>query len=174
MKTCSSKRNVLPDELSSFLERGKITFQALQNKLIINKRFVVPVTVFMINKVLFIQSQQFFFMVFHCFWLRFTAIYASRPPFGVKCYIPSLSKNYITLNSKEIDYKMQIIHQQILVMDPVTVGNQLYGPEIIVRAFEYFATSRTLYNCLRKDHQLPSITILTRITFSLHFSRQCF
>ena len=91
--------------------------------------------------------------------------------FGVKCYISSLSKNYITLidsrskleeyicflHRKEIDHKKQIIQQQISVMAPVTLGKHLYG-------FEYFATSRTLHNCLIKYHQLPSITTLTRIT----------
>ena len=56
------------------------------------------------------------------------------------------------------------MQQQLCVMAPVNVGKQLYGPDIIIRAFEYFATSRTLYNRLRRDFQLPSITTLTRIT----------
>ena len=61
-------------------------------------------------------------------------------------------------------HKKNIIQQQVSAMAPVTVGMQSYGPEIIVRAFEYFATSRTLYNRLRIDQQLPSVTTLTRIT----------
>ena len=32
----------------------------------------------------------------------------------------------------------------------VTVGKQLYGPEIIVRAFEYLATSRTFVQLSEK------------------------
>ena len=77
--------------------------------------------------------------------------------FGIKCYIPSLSKNYITvidswsrldeclrfLTVKEMDDKKKIIEQQINVMSPSTVGIKLYGPDIIVRAFEYFSMSRT-------------------------------
>ena len=61
-------------------------------------------------------------------------------------------------------HKKNIVQQQVSAMAPVTVGMQSYGPEIIVRAFEYFAISRTLYNRLRIDQQLPSVTILTRIT----------
>ena len=49
-------------------------------------------------------------------------------------------------------------------MAPQTVGFHVYGPKIIVRAFEYFATSRSLYNRLRNDYKLPSITTLTRVT----------
>lgn len=36
--------------------------------------------------------------------------------------------------------------------------------ETIVRAFGYFATSRTLHHRLREDYQLPSIRVLTRWT----------
>ena len=86
MKAIPSKRNVLPDELSSFLERDNITFPALQNELI-NKylqSFVLPVNVFMINNLLFIQSQKFFqgiplFLVEIYNNLRFETFY-----FGVK------------------------------------------------------------------------------------------
>lgn len=49
-------------------------------------------------------------------------------------------------------------------MGPKSVGKPIYGQETIVRAFEYFATSRSLYSMMRRDYQLPSITTLTRIT----------
>ena len=45
-----------------------------------------------------------------------------------------------------------------------TVGKRMYSQELIVRAFQYFAISRNLYNRLRIDYQLPSIKTLTRIT----------
>ena len=44
------------------------------------------------------------------------------------------------------------------------VGKIVYPPEVVTRAFEYFATSRSLYSRLAKDYQLPSIRTLTRIT----------
>ena len=49
-------------------------------------------------------------------------------------------------------------------MSAKTFGTKIYGPEIIIRAFEYFATSRSLYNRLRVDYQLPSVSTSTRIT----------
>ena len=49
-------------------------------------------------------------------------------------------------------------------MGSKVVGKPVYSCEVIIRAFEYFATSRCLYNRLRKDYQLPSIPTLTRIT----------
>ena len=39
--------------------------------------------------------------------------------------------------------------------------------ELIVRGFQYYATSRTLYNRLRIDCQLLSIKILTGITLKI-------
>ena len=49
-------------------------------------------------------------------------------------------------------------------MSCVPVGQTVYHPEIMVRAFEYFATSRALYNRLKDDYKLPSIRTLTRVT----------
>ena len=39
-----------------------------------------------------------------------------------------------------------------------------YAPEMIARAFEYFASSRSLYRRLRDDFELPSISLLTKLT----------
>ena len=46
----------------------------------------------------------------------------------------------------------------------VHVGDRKYECTTIIRAFEYFATSRTLYNRLREDYELPSVKTLTRLT----------
>ena len=54
--------------------------------------------------------------------------------------------------------------QHISVMGPKTVGNKLYIPEILIRSFVYFSTSRALYDRLRNDYQILSISLLTRIT----------
>ena len=40
----------------------------------------------------------------------------------------------------------------------------MYIPNAIVRAFEYFSMSKSLYKQLRNDFQLPSISTLQRIT----------
>ena len=52
-------------------------------------------------------------------------------------------------------------------MTPVMAGKTHCDPEIIVRAFEYFATSRALYLRIKNDYNLPSVRTLTRITSSL-------
>ena len=49
----------------------------------------------------------------------------------------------------------------------VPLGNKVYDPEIIICAFEDFDTSRSLYNHLKLDYQLPSIQTLTRVTSKL-------
>ena len=40
------------------------------------------------------------------------------------------------------------------------VGDKKYKAETIIRAFEYFARSRTLYKRLREDYELPNIPTL--------------
>ena len=49
-------------------------------------------------------------------------------------------------------------------MHVTPIGRKFFSPGIIIRAFEYFCTSRTLYNKLRQDYALPSTRTLTRIT----------
>ena len=52
-------------------------------------------------------------------------------------------------------------------MNSSNIFEQKYSPEVIVRAFEYFARSRSLHNQLRNDFQLPSIATLARITSNI-------
>ena len=99
----------------------------------------------------------------------------------VQISIPSLTKNRITiLNSwfaieEVIDHliqhkktkKFKVLYQQIQVMGPVKVGTKLYDPDIVVRAFEYFATSRSFYSKHHGDYQFPSIRALTNITSAI-------
>ena len=92
--------------------------------------------------------------------------------------IPSLSKNKICdlvswsaleetvryLNCHEETSKTQILHQQLRCTSARKFGMKLYDADTIVRAFEYFVTSRALYHKLGEDFQLPSVSTLTRIT----------
>ena len=48
-------------------------------------------------------------------------------------------------------------------MAPKMVGIK-YRSDMIIRAFGYYATSRTLYYRLRDDFQLPSLVTLRRMT----------
>ena len=97
---------------------------------------------------------------------------------GVRCTAASLSKNRITtlktwsaleeniryLNSMKMDNKKQVIQQQLQAMGTKQIGKPLYTPDVVIRAFQYFATSRSLYEKVRQDFQLPSVQTMTRIT----------
>ena len=52
-------------------------------------------------------------------------------------------------------------------MVPVKVGARLYHAGTVVKAFDFFVTSRALYSNLRSEFQLPSIRNLTLITSSI-------
>ena len=47
------------------------------------------------------------------------------------------------------------------------VGKRVYSHEVIVRAFGYFATSRSVYSGLHLDWKLPYIQSVTCITSKL-------
>ena len=95
---------------------------------------------------------------------------------GIKCTISTLSKNRVMtvhawsvleeiiryLKNMEIDNKECVLQEHLSTMAP-TVGKIMYSQELTVRVFQYFATSRSLYNRFRIDYQLPSIKTLTRI-----------
>ena len=77
----------------------------------------------------------------------------------------SILKNAVYfLASTETTSKVEVLKQQVAAMSCVPVGQRVYDPDIMVRAFEYFATSRALYHRLKDDYKLPSIRTLTRIT----------
>ena len=71
-----------------------------------------------------------------------------------------------SLNLYETSHKVEVIHQQLRMMLTSARSKKLYSPEAIVRAFSYFAPSRSLYIQMREDYQFPSISILTKITSS--------
>ena len=65
------------------------------------------------------------------------------------------------LDAIEKSHKKDILLEQISAMgSPVHVGDQRYECATIIRAFKYFATSRTLYNRLREDYELPNVKAL--------------
>ena len=179
--TCSQKsnqdRNTFPDEITDFDIQDKLSFNSLVED--INKRdFQVEFTSFTSEDDFYIQSTKYFkgipkFVIVISELLKFEAFHL-----GVKCNITTLTLNRQTLinrwsiideiirflNNKEPDNHMDVLMEQVSVMCTVPVGTKLYSVEIIVRAFEYFATSRSLYNRLIHDYKLPSIKTLTRLT----------
>ena len=63
----------------------------------------------------------------------------------------------------EIDNKKFVLQEHPSAIAS-TFGKRMYSQELIVRVFQYFATSRSLYNWLRNDYQLPSIKTRIGIT----------
>ena len=178
-KSLSSERNLQRDELAKFLASDKVTYIEMKENILTQKRnFAFPVIAYLLDNTIHIQSQKFLngvplFLVKIFDTLRFETFHA-----GVKCFVSSLTKNRITdldswskideviryLHFLELDHKKSLIQEELTAMGPVSVGKPIYSHQIIIRAFEYFATARCLYNLLRKDYQLPSIKTLTRIT----------
>ena len=70
------------------------------------------------------------------------------------------------LNLYETSHKVEVIHHQLKSMSTSARSKKLYSPEAMVRAFSYFATSRSLYKQMREDYQFPSISTLIKITSS--------
>ena len=64
------------------------------------------------------------------------------------------------LSTFETAYKTDAIHQQLKIMSSNSVGTKLYFPDVIVRAFSYFSTWRSLNNRMRSYFQFPSIELL--------------
>ena len=102
---------------------------------------------------------------------------------GIQSKIPTLTSNRImTLNSwsrieealrylstSELTNHQKVLAEQIDCMKPIKVGKKKYNASVLTRAFGYFAVSRSLYQRLREDFQLPSIKTLTNITSKVSY-----
>ena len=127
------------------------------------------------------------------FWIQLVAFFSGVPKFsvkiksdltyeafhtGIQLTIPSLFENRITkldswskleeiirfLTFKENSLQENVLQQHIQCMNPQNIGEKIYSTDIIIRAFNYFASSRYLYSKPREDYQLPSIKTLQNMT----------
>jgi len=187
-RTSASSRNVIPDEMDEFQKFDKIKdFSDLCQRItssnisfshyalikFSNNDFLQLQSVEMvynsgIPKYILKIKNDLSFESFHC---------------GIKSTIQPLSKNHINLintvsrlevalqflDSLEMTHKKNIFIEQLCNMNALSyVGEKKYSPEVIARAFEYFSLSRTLYSRLREDFELPSVTLLTKLTSKVH------
>ena len=160
----------MPDQQSKFHEVDVIkSFGELKSKLVDNKYDFLRFSIFSytMNDCIIIQSVEFeqpsciprfLFKIFEDFtYISFHC--------GVRCTITPLSSNRIKclkswsimeeaisfLNMMGKNQKEDVLLEQIFAMSSVVhVGDKKYKAETIIRAFEYFARSRT-YNRLRED-----------------------
>ena len=63
-----------------------------------------------------------------------------------------------------MDNKTAVVHEHRAAMCSVNAGGKIYSQRIIIRNFQYFSVSRSLYYRPRLDYKLPSIKTLSRIT----------
>ena len=175
-----SSRASLPDELSTFLDQDKIdSFDDLREKVGTKEiNFQVPTT-YSSSENLVIQSTELRCGIPYFLLTIKTDLTFEGFNCGVRCTMKSLSTNRITiidrcsklieavryLSTLELDDKKLVLLEQISCMNSLChAGEKKYTPEMIGRAFEYFAISRSLYRRLREDYELPSITMLTKLT----------
>ena len=174
-----SQRNQQEDQLAAFLEKDNATFLEMKEKLLANERDLpAAVIAFMDDDILRVLSKRFLNGV-----PLFVINISEDRTFenfhlGVRCHVKSLSKSRIDrltswaaleeniryLNSMNISQKKEVILQQLQVMGTAKVGKTVYTPDVIIRAFQYFATSRCIYERLRNDFQFPDVSTLRKIT----------
>lgn len=176
-RTTFEVRTRLEDELSKFIDADSLTFEELTAKAS-SHEFCAPVVSFMSDNLLWIQSTEFIsgtpsFLLKIYKDLTFEAFHM-----GIRCYISTLSKNRITrvnkwsrieeavrfLRNSEMTQKKTILIQQVGCMNAHRVGEKKYPPEVTVRAFEYYTISRSSYERIRIDYELPSVTVLQNLT----------
>ena len=171
-------RNMQPDELDEFQEEDKINLNSI-SETISTKKFYSPVVCYEVDGTIHIQSCIFFSNGIPLFLIKinsdhtYTAFNA-----GVQCIISTLSKNRINLmdnfskleeairflTTLPIDEKKNVMKEHLDSMGQHKIGEKVYSNDTIIRAFQYYATSRACYERLRKDYMLPSQRTLRNIT----------
>ena len=71
------------------------------------------------------------------------------------------------LKDKQASNKKIVLAEHVAALGCTKVGEKKYEPTTLVRAFEYFALSRTSYRQFRDDFELPRISTLTRLTSAI-------
>ena len=99
---------------------------------------------------------------------------------GIAVSVPFINRNRINLlnswsaieeivrywHTYEESHHVTIIHDQFRAMRPSGVNIKIYSPEDFVRAFSYYDLSRSLYQRMRENFKLPSVSTLSNITSS--------
>ena len=168
VRSSCQERNQEPDQQPDFEEKDRYDFDELRRVLSTekdSKGFRVPFQALIYNDTVVLTSDAYFegipyFMVKISNDLTYDTYHL-----GAKVYIGSLNTLRVKklnswsrfeealrfLHHKEIDRHTQVLQQQYVSMRAAPIGTKIYSTETIVRAFEYFCTSRALYSKLRND-----------------------
>ena len=186
-RSSSSVRSVESDQLEEYLQKDIVSFDSLCSR-VGDHSFDFPfdISAFRNDNSLCLQSMDYLpsssiprFLLKISPDQSFEGFHA-----GVKTSIKSLCTNKIVklnrwsqleealryLNSLELDQKKSVLLEQCVSLGTTKVGTLKYSSEIIVRAFEYLATSRTLYKRLREDFGLPGLATLNRLSSKVNNS----
>ena len=131
-------------------------FESLQNNVNSNyKSYKLMINV--TDEAVILQSSEFFvgtgmprFVSKIDKYLKYEAFY-----FGVKCVISPLLTNKVMVLNRWMNIDESLRYLNFLEVT--------HSDETIIRAFEYFALSRSAYNLLREDFGLPSVRTITRV-----------
>ena len=175
----SEVRSVIPDELDVFKEVSRVNFSEILSR-VHSEIQPYKVNVYQNGDNICIQSWDFIcgsvakYLVKIKPDLSYEAFYG-----GPKCIISTLTSNRVHklkewgqilecikfLENYEPSRKLDIHLEDLNSLNKIKmIGEKVYNSATIIRSFEYFAKSRTLYKDLVKDYQLPSITTLTKLT----------
>ena len=179
-RTSATVRSTQEDELDAFKQSDSLTWESLKVNLSMKTRTLRhPVNCFVVgNEVQWILSSEMVngiprYSIRINQDLSYDAFHL-----GIPCTITTLSRNRINkldawstidevvrfLHQKENSHHEDILLEQMSNMRPQKVGEKLYSPETIMRDFDYYAHSRSMYRKLRKDLKLPSERTLQTLT----------
>ena len=181
VRSSCQERNQQPDQLQDFDKQDRFDFEELKRVLSTEKDsrgFRVPFRASVYGNSVVLTSESYFEGIPYFMIKIFEDLTYDTYHLGSKVYIGSLNTLRVKrLNSwsrfeealrflklREVDQHTKVLQQQIESMRAAPIGTKIYSTEVIIRAFEYFCTSRALYSKLRHDFKLPSITTLTRLT----------
>ena len=176
-RSSAEVRMTYEDELKEYLEKDGVHFDQLVSDAQTHE-FPARTISYIIDNTLWIQSAIFnsgipSFSVKIFKDLTYEAFHQ-----GIQCTITTLAMNRIYrfnrwsrideairfLSTMNTTHHETVLQQHIDSMKPTRVGHKVYSPEVIKRSFDYFATSRCLYEKLRKDYKLPSVKTLSNLT----------
>ena len=73
-----------------------------------------------------------------------------------------------------IGNKKGALQEYLWAMAPTVIAKRIYCQELIVKAFQFFATSRSLFNRPRIDCQLQCLKSIIRITSKVSTSNETY
>ena len=177
-KATYDSRTRIEDEIDRFLAEDRINWETICSLGSHINRFEIPMTSYSVSGTQWLQSNEFISGIPR-FSINISQDFSYNAfHMGIKCTITTLARNRMYklntwsrieeavrfLQNKEESRQEKVLHEQMKCMEPGKVGEKVYTPEVMMRAFEYFATSRSLYGKLRKDFKLPSEKILSSLT----------